>query len=81
MKTFRGNWLSDLEGIGQLLQNCPCQPVSIQRQGLQVRQGGQRRQEQEERLVCQLGEAQLQADHGGRVTLQVGTQTLHVPSR
>lgn len=43
-----------------------------------MRQGGQRGQEQQERLVRQLGEAQLQADHGGGVTLQVRTQPLHV---
>lgn len=70
--------LSDLQGVCQLLQNGSGQPVPVQRQRLQVRQGGQRGQEQEERLVRQLGEAQLQADHGGGVTLQVRTQTLHV---
>lgn len=69
MKTFKDKWLSDLQGISQLLQDRPSQSVSIQCQGLQVWQGSQRGQEQEERLVRQLSEAQLQADHGGRMTL------------
>lgn len=72
--------VSDLEGVGQLLQDGSGQPVPVERQRLQVRQGGQRGQQQQEGLVRQLGEAQLQADHRGGVTLQVRTQPLHVPA-
>lgn len=73
--------ISDLQGISELLQNSSGQSVSVQSQGLQVRQSSQRREELEESLVGQLGEAQLQADQVGRVTLQVCRQTLHVASR
>lgn len=72
--------VSDLEGVGQLLQDGSGQPVPVERQRLQVRQGGQRGQQQQEGLVRQLSEAQLQADHRGGVTLQVRTQPLHVPA-
>lgn len=63
--------VSDLEGVSQLLQDGSGQPVPVERQCLQVWQGGQRGQQQQEGLVRQLGEAQLQADDRGGVTLQV----------
>ncbi|KAF3847180.1 hypothetical protein F7725_020208, partial [Dissostichus mawsoni] len=69
-----------IHGVGQLLQNGSGQPVPVQSQSLQVRQGGQRGQQQEEGLVRQICEAQLQAAQDGRVALEVCTQTLHVPS-
>lgn len=78
-KTRKNSGISNLESIGQFLQNGSGEPVSVQSQGLQVWEGGQSREQQEERLVRQLGEAQLQIGHGGSVALEVGTETFHVP--
>lgn len=78
-KIGKNSGISNLESIGQFLQNGSGEPVSVQSQSLQVWEGGQSREEQEERLVRQLGEAQLQTGHGGSVALEVGAETLHVP--